>query len=287
MCKKAVLLSMFIVAVIGIYALEYNWGLKYGAGVSSAFGDDSRYTLHYNFMSIDNANVSSHLGYLNMDSRKAANGFSQSLGPYAEIQVAKKLDSVWLLTELQWHRYNYSYVFSGDAFNTDNLLLASAFADTLEGSIDQTLDYLTLPLLVKLKQESIASANSEHYDGAYIYFGPALSVLINNHSSSRKGIKALDANVADFVSASYTDSDPSAVYASSKSKSASDKVLAHKIDFVLGAGFNLKNLFNFGIGKDEIFLDFRANTGLYPIGNADSRTDFRVYSLLFTLGVKL
>mgnify|MGYP000861576780 CR=1 FL=1 len=287
MFKKAVLLSMFIIAIVGIHALDFTWGLKYGAGVSSAFGDDSRYSIHYNLNTIDNVSGTSHFGYLALDSRKASSGFSQSFGPYLETQVAKKVDSVWLLSELQWHRYNYSYVFSGSALSTDNLLLSTTFADTLEGQIDQTVDYITIPLLIKLKQESIASATSEHYDGAYIYFGPSFSVLLSNKSSRQKGINALDANIADFVANSYTDADPTKVYSSSKTESASDKLLPHKIDFVVGAGFNLKNIFNLGIGKDEFFLDFRANTGLYSLGDAPTRTEFRLYSLLFSLGVKL
>lgn len=285
MFKKAVLLSIFLGTILGSFAYEYNWGVKYGAGVSSAYGDDSRYNIHYDIRTI--GTTTADLGYLDVDSRKAAAGLSQSFGTYLEFLVAKKMDSVWLLSELQWQRYNFTYEFTGSPLSTNSLILSSAFADTLEGSIVQTLDYLTIPVLIKLKQESMVNTNTEHYDGAYVYFGPSFSILLNNQSGSFKGIKALQSDVDSFVSDSYTDSNPAEVYAGSRRESAGDKVLYHKVDFVFGMGFNLKNIFNMGICKDEFSLDIRANAGLYPIGNATTKTEFKLYSVLFSLGVKL
>ncbi len=285
MYKRVILLSLSLVAIVGLFSLDYDWGVKYGVGLSSISGSDAAYNLHYDIRSIGAAETS--FGYLNLESDEADNGISHSFGAYITSMLTKKQDSIWLQSELIWQRYNYSYNFEGRELQTDNLVLANAFADTLNGKIKQTMDYITIPVLFKLKQDSHANTVDGHYDGAYIYFGPSLSVLINNSSEKYRGVKALEDDIADFVAASYNDADSTHRYASSRKESGGDKVLFHKTDLVFGMGFNIKNIFNMGIGKDEFNIDFRFNTGMYPVGDASSKTEFKLYSAMLSLGVKL
>ena len=285
MPKKAFLLVVFLTVIIGLFSRVYDWGVKYGMGSSSISGDDKEYNLHYDFDKIETS-ISS-LGYLDLDSDKAKSGISQNFGAYISTMLTKKTDSVWLQSELLVQRYNFSYQFKGKTLNTNSLILHTAFGDTLNGSIKQTLDYITVPVLIKLKQEISADATGAHYGGAYIYFGPSVSMLINNQTDKFKGIKALDDDVAEFVAMSYSDSNPSQAYVSTQKESASDKVLMHKTDFVFGLGFCLNDIFNMGVGKDEFVIDCRFDTGLFPIGDAATKTKFKLYSIILSLGVKL
>ncbi|PKN73880.1 MAG: hypothetical protein CVU50_01470 [Candidatus Cloacimonetes bacterium HGW-Cloacimonetes-3] len=285
MYKRVILLSLSLVAIVGLFSVEYNWGVKYGVGLSSIYGSDAAYNLHYDIRSIGATETS--VGYLNLESDDADNGISHSFGAYFTSMLSKKQDSIWLQSELIWQRYNYTYKFQGRMLQTDNLMLANTFADTLNGKIKQTMDYITIPLLLKLKQDSHANVLDGHFDGAYIYFGPSLSVLVNNKSEKHRGVKALEDDIADFVADSYNDADATQAYASSRQESAGDKVLFHKTDLVFGMGFNIKNIFNMGIGKDEFNIDFRFNTGMYPVGDASTNTEFKLYSAMLSIGVKL
>ncbi|MDZ4121234.1 MAG: hypothetical protein U1C33_02340, partial [Candidatus Cloacimonadaceae bacterium] len=223
---------------------------------------------------------------LSLDSKWGKNGAAHNFGAYYTRFLVKQKDSVWLHSELIWQRYNITYNFSGRTINTDNLLLANAFADTLSGSIDTTVDYITIPVLIKLRQE-LAERPDRHYEGAFIYFGPAFSLAINSNTTKHKGISALDQNVSSFVAESYTDSDPSTVYSARERTSGTGKVLAHKTDFVLGLGFHIKDILELGLGRDEYVIDCRLTGGLYPIGDGDSKTEFKLRSVVLSLGVRI
>lgn len=285
MIKRVVLLSVVLIAVSYLWSVDYDWGIKYGAGTSSINGADRSYLLHYNISTT--GVVNSEIGYLSLESKNAIPGLSQSLGSYASFMLAKKTNSVWLHAELLWQRYNFTYNFDGTPLRTNSLLLATEFADSLQGSINQTLDYITIPALIKLRQELPEEISDKHFGGAYVYFGPSVSLLVNKQSEKEKGIKALDDDVSDFVADSYFDANPAQVYASSKNDSASDKLLFHKTDFVFGLGFGLNNIFNVGVGKDEFIFDCRFSFGLYPIGNASSKKEFHLNSVLFSVGARL
>lgn len=279
------MLSVFLATIIGLFSLEYELGVKYGLGTSSAFGNESGYELLYNISSI--GATTDDFGFIKLRSEETKRGLSHNAGAYFSFRMIKKVDSVWLQSEVLWQRYGYSYDFRNRAPYSNNPVLASAFADTLRGSIDQTLDYITVPVLLKLKQELPSDAPESTYNGAYIYFGPSFSWLMENKSQSNRGIKALDNAIDGFVSDSVIDADPNHMYSSIRTETASDKVLPRKIDYVIGLGFNLKNIFNMGIGKDEFTIDCRFNAGMQPIGNGSTQKEFRLYSVLLSLGVKI
>jgi len=285
MFRRAILFSAFLCVFVGLFSFKYDWGIKYGAGLSSICGSDLRYNLHYDITAI--STTTSDFGYLDINSNKAHNGISQNCGLYINSTLVKKTDSISLQSEILWQRYEYSYVFKNEALQTDNYTLATAFADTLKGSINQTIDYITVPVLLKLNQGLTSVYVDKNYNGAYIYFGPSFSLLLKNKATEHDGIKALDDNVNAFVSDSYSDSNTDQVYASEKRTSASERIISQKVDFVFGLGVNLKDLFDMGVGKDEFFVDCRFDFGINPIGDATTYKDIKLFSTVLSLGCRL
>lgn len=279
-------MATVLLALAGwLVAGDFEWGVKYGLGGSSVIGEDAAHEIRYD---ISTEGVSpGDLGYLRLQSADTEGKTSHNAGLYCSFQLARKVDSVRLRTELVWHRYSYSYLYKGRAVDTNSLLLAADFGDTLTGHVDQTTDYLSLPVLFTLKQELSAEDKKGNYQGAFVYFGPSLSLLIGNKQTATGGVGALDGRVDDFVQASYTDADPTQNYASQAVNSDSDKLLAYKADLVVGLGFGLKDLFQFGIGKDEYEFDLRLTTGLHSLGNGDQRKALAFRSVVFSIGIRL
>ncbi|HNQ44081.1 MAG TPA: hypothetical protein PKI59_06605, partial [Candidatus Cloacimonadota bacterium] len=183
-------------------------------------------------------------------------------------------------TELLWHRYAFSYEFQDAALSTNQVVLATDFPDTLRGSIDKTVDYLTLPLLFRLNQELSPEKLQQSYQGAFVYFGPSISLLLNNEAVTHKGVKALDQKIAD----EYQDG---LVYSSRKVQSGTDELSALKTDIVIGAGFAVKDLFKTGFGKDEFVFDFRFTASLNSLGDTPSRNNFNLRSIMVSIGSRL
>lgn len=285
MFKRAIILSIFLFTVMGLFALTYDWGIKYGAGLSSICGKDLRYNLHYDITAIDS--LTSDFGYLDLNSNKARSGISQNCGLYFNTTLLKRVDSISMQAEVLWHRYEYSYNFKNKALTTNNIMLSTEFADTLRGSINQTIDYITVPVLIKLNQGLESDYPDKNYNGAYVYFGPSFSIKLDNKTTEHKGIKALDDNVDAFILKSYNDANETQVLASNKRTSASEKVISQKIDFVFGMGFKLKDLFEMGFGKDEFFIDCRFDFGINPIGDAYNYKDIKLYSTILSLGCRI
>jgi hypothetical protein len=58
-----------------------------------------------------------------------------NLGLWGAVNLVKKTDSVGLQMELLWERFRYEHLFEAETLNTNSMLLATEFADTLEGKI--------------------------------------------------------------------------------------------------------------------------------------------------------
>ena len=285
MRKLAVICIIALVTVGGLWSIELNWGIKYGLGSSKLTGDDRGYELGYNLESVGAVNAP--LGYLTLNSRKIESGSAQNLGLFGSINLVKKTDSVGLQAELLWERFRYEHIFEGRMLSTNNILLATEFADTLEGSIQRTVDYVTLPILLRLQQELTEEQKGGQYQGAYVYLGPSFGITLSNATSSKGGIKALETDIDEFVLASQTDADVANSYVSKRRKSGSDKLLAYKTDLVMGLGFGLKDIFQLGLGKDGFVFDLRYTAGLHDLGKANLRKAFRMRSIVVSVGVLL
>lgn len=276
---------VLLVAQNILWAGELNWGIKYGLGTSTLRGEEIDYELRYDIL--EAGQNPSDFGYLKLRSHETSSNISHQAGAYVSVPMIRNRDSISLHAELLWHRYAFSYRFADSPLSTNQLLLAAEFADTLSGSIDKTMDFITLPVMLRLNQELAEEDKQKAYQGAFLYLGPSFSFLVNNHSLTKNGIRALDQDIADFVSDSQSDADPNQAYASRKVDSGTDELSAVKTDFVIGAGINLKNIFNLGIGKDEFTFDIRYTTGMHDLGGAPSRKAFVFRSIMFSIGSRL
>ena len=286
MYKKTVILSVMALVFCCLWSYDVDWGIKYGMGTSNIYGDESHYEINYDISTVVSG-VSSEYGYLRLESPTNEHGSSHNVGVYSSIRLTNNHDSIRLQSEMIWQRFNYTQKFEGRALNTNNLQLATEFADTLSGKITRTQDYLTIPVLLRLQQEVASDANGGSYTGAFIYAGPSISLLLSNKSTKHQGIKALDADVAELVGNSQTDSDLTQNYTSQYHENGADELLPYKFDLVMGFGFGMKDLFNFGVGKDSFILDCRFTTGINSIGDAPIRNAFKLRSFIVSLGVNL
>ena len=285
MRKLAVICIIASLTVGGLWSLDLDWGIKYGFGSSKLTGDDRGYELGYDLETVGVVNAP--LGYLTLNSRKTESGAAQNLGLWGCVNLVKKTDSVGLQAELIWERFRYEHLFEGRSLSTNSLILATEFADTLEGSIHRTVDYITLPILFRLQQELTQEQKGGQYQGAFIYLGPSFGIVLSNTSSSEGGIKALETDIEDFVLASQTDADVANSYLSQRRESGSEQLLTYKTDLVVGLGFGLKDIFQLGLGKDGFVFDLRYTAGLHDLGKANLRKAFRMRSIVVSVGVLL
>jgi hypothetical protein len=56
---------------------------------------------------------------------------------------------------------------------------------------------------------------------------------------------------------------------------------------VIGAGFTLKDILGFGLGKDVFDFDFRFNLGLNELGDSGYRDAVTLRSIMFSVGARL
>lgn len=283
---KAGLIAILTLASLGFLgAAEFDWGLKYGLGNSSMHGGDKAYELRYDIS--EHTATAVNPGYIIIRSKENSGGFSQNAGAYASLLLSRKTDSVRLSTELLWHRYVYNHEFKDAIPSTSSLILAQSFGDTLRGRIEGTADYFTLPVLLRLHQELSEAQKAKSYQGAFVYLGPSISFLLNQEQALYGGISAMDQLVDSFVENSLTDADPVTYYSSKKQKVGSDSFVSTKTDLVIGAGFTLKDILQFGIGKDEFVFDFRYTIGMNELGDSGIRDAFTLRSIMLSIGCRL
>jgi len=262
--------------LIGVLGAEtFEWGIRYMGGISSAFGEDDSHTLRYE---IENAGV--HLAYLETESNTADLTYAQGAGFYFMQCISKEKDSLWFQPELLWQRYGVRYEFEQAPLVGDNPAVLANFAPTINGHIDYTSDYISVPLLLRLKQELPEEQKQNQYQGAYIYFGPAYSYLLQQNKRIRSGVKLLDEDIAAFVS-----TNPGSH--AELQESGMDKIVTHQLRLVVGTGIQLKDVFKLGLYKDTFNIDLRADMNMFKVGDAGQSKDFKLYSAMLSLGYKL
>jgi hypothetical protein len=283
---RAGLSAILMLASLGILgATEFNWGIKYGIGNSSLHGSDKAYELRYDIF--EHTATAMNPGYVVIRSKENSGGFSQNAGAYASILLARKTDSVRLNTELLWQRFVYNHEFKEAIPGSSSLILAQSFGDTLRGRIEGSADYITIPLLISLHQELSEEKKLQHYQGAFVYLGPSVSFLVNQERAAFGGIAALDKQVESFVQDSLNDADPATYYSAQRQKVGSDAFVSTKTDLVIGVGFTLKDILQFGIGKDEFVFDFRYTIGMNDLGDSGIRDAFTLRSIMLSVGCRL
>jgi len=275
MNKKALLILFVMMLIGGISAESFEWGIRYMGGISSTFGKDDNHTLRYE---IDDSGA--HLAYLEAESQSATPAYAQGAGFYFMKRISKGKDSLWLQPELLWQRYGLRHEYDQAALDSDNLAVLAGFAPTLDGRIDHTVDFISVPLLVKLRQEIPEDRRDEQFQGAYIYFGPAYSYLLQQTRKSKSGVKQLDEDISAYVAANPG-------YSYETIESGMDKLVTHQFSTVIGTGFQIKDVFRLGLYKDTFSIDLRADMSMFTIGDAGQSKDFRLYSAMLSLGYRL
>jgi hypothetical protein len=285
MFKARLVLIVIICSLSWLGAENLEWGLKYGIGTSSLQGADRDYQLRYDIT--QHGVTPGDLGYIVLRSNDRASGVSQAAGVYLSTMLFRKTDSIRLKSELIWQRFQYEQVFKDVTPAVSSPVLAARFSDALRGSVLSKVDYLALPVLISFNQELAEEQKEKSYQGAFIYGGPSFSLLLKHDAKAEAGIQALDQRVRLFTQESATDGDPSSYYTYQRRNSGSDDFVKSKTDLVLGAGFALKDVFQFGIGKDEFIFDLRYTLSLNDLGDGDARNALRLNSFMFNVSCKL
>lgn len=274
MKKRSIVLILTIFVVCALGAQTFEWGVKYQGGVSTLMGDDDSYRLRFD---LDDSGA--NFGYLQAQSKQASTEYAQGAGLYMMKRIGKEVDSFWVQSEILWQRYAFSYNFRGKLPDSDNALLSLAFSDTLKGSIYHSADYISIPILFKLRQEIPEGLGSDQFQGAYIYAGPAYSILLKHNRSNKGGVKELESSLQ-----SYLNANPG--MSSYRSEYGADALISHKFDIVVGTGFQIKDVFNLGLGSDTFSIDLRGDISMFNLGDAKAGKDFRLISGILSLGYK-
>ncbi len=284
--KRASIVALLLISTLSFLgAADFNWGIKYGLGFTGIYGADSDYELRYNIR--EHAATVSDYGYIKVSSSDNKMDLSQSAGLYANLRLFSKTSSIRLGTEVTWDRLVYKQQFRDKVPTTSGLGLSTVFNDKLEGHIAGTIDYFTVPLLISFNQELSEELKQEQYQGAFLYIGPSFSYLYEQTQSKSRGIDAFSQKVDDYVSNVLSNPDPTVTYSYSRQETGSDKFKEFKTDLVMGAGFALKDLFGFGLGKDEFVFDLRYKVSLDDLGDSGLRDAVGLRSIMLYIGCRL
>ncbi|MDD3562433.1 MAG: hypothetical protein PHR32_02010 [Candidatus Cloacimonetes bacterium] len=274
MKKRGILLFFSIFVVCALGAQTFEWGVRYLGGASTLMGDDDSYLLRF-----DLEDSEGYHGYLQAESDPVSMGYAQGFGLYMMKRLSKKVDSLWLQGEFLWQRYSFSFDYEGKGIDTDNPVLGTVLPATLNGSICHSAEYISIPILFKMRQEISTGLGNDQFQGAYVYMGPALSFLLKQSYEYKDGVKDLRDSIQDYV-----DANPG--MSSQRSKYGADYLLSHKVDIVVGTGFQLKDVFKLGLGSDTFSIDLRADISILNQGRADAGKEFRLVSGMLSLGYK-
>jgi hypothetical protein len=287
MINRIICLSFLILFLYSLSAVTFDWGLKYGAGVGSTYGEEQNYKLQYRFSSVAYDGSSSPLGTYVIQSKHSSIGLAQNMGLYFTFPIHEDVTNFKIQTEILWQHYDFHYSFDKENPQISDSLLAGLFNHSLTGDIETQIDYITIPVLFMLHQDITRDLQiNRTRAGFFSYAGPSISFLVNHKNILNNGVEFLDDSINDFVATSQTDSDTLQSFRASKISSTTDDLVTLKYGFVIGLGWNLKELFQWGIGKDEWLIDFRFDFNINELGNSMTKNDFKLYSAICSIGYK-
>jgi len=277
MLNKLILIACILFTSFGLFSFTYEWGIKYGAGVSSIHGKDLDYHLQYNFVNEDTEASSS----LTLMSNKHKFGFAQNFGLFATFPLCSDVNTFLIQPEILWQRYSNYYWFKDVTPATDDLMLAGQFGGSVNGTVLSRMDYVTVPVLFKLQQGKPEDLKENRaIVSMFGYFGPSFSYLLDSNTYKKNDILDLDDQIQDFVD------NPDNDYTYAEAETPLDNLIGLKYDLVLGFGWNLKDVIRAGCCKDEWVIDARFNLNLNALGDGDTDNNFKLYSALLSLGYK-
>jgi len=287
MLNRLILIASLLVLMTGLFSAEPEWGIRYGAGISTIYGENMNYTLQYDFTRVLLNQQADRDLYLRVRSGQQRADFAQSAGLFFAIPIASEINTLFLQPELIWQNYSYRYRFREVSVESNDLSLSSIHPAPVDGYIKATMDYVTVPFLLKLQQgyPRLMDENRSIFT-MYGYAGPSISFLISNDTEQMEGIDDLNTTIVNFSANSMTDADTTMYYTYARRKTAADEVVALKYGLVLGFGWNFTDVLKTGLGKDEWTLDVRFDIGLNPLGDTDYSKNFKLCGILGSIGYK-
>jgi hypothetical protein len=275
MLRKVFLVAGLLALCLGLFAQGFEWGVKYGAGFSSVWGEDTVYDLNYKLTG-DDATTN-----LSIMSDKNTAGFAQNAGLFFTIPLVSDKNMLLLQPEILWQSYSYFYKYEDMVPTSSDPAVNTAFSNSQTGSVKACMDYVTVPVLLKLQQNYMDEGDENHaIVNMFGYAGPSVSYLISNYTTLKDDIKDMKEQLADYVGNSDVYNSYSMV------ESGPDQQVDLKYDLVLGFGWNFKNVLKAGFGKDEWVLDVRADINLNSLGDNDTGNDFKLYGVTLNIGYK-
>ncbi|MBM4399633.1 MAG: outer membrane beta-barrel protein [Candidatus Cloacimonetes bacterium] len=287
MCNKFFFLIILLSLSLTMFASDFEWGIKYGAGVSQIHGSNLNYNLHYDFTKMDINNQIVDGGYFEVTSNKQKHGLSHNAGIFFTYPLTADRNELLFQPEILWQRYTYSYWFKDCYPVTNNYGLTWPIWGKVNGTVESRLDYVSVPLLIKMQQDKPEDTKDNHaIVSMFGYIGPSISYLFDNKTTNRKGIKTLDNAVETLIANTLTDADIHQYYEYTKALVSADKLIKIKYDLVFGFGWNIIDALKAGCGTDEWVIDFRFNLNVNPLGDSVTGNNFKLYNGLASIGYK-
>ncbi len=269
----------------------FNWGMKYGAGVGSIWGNELNYKLRYEFYIQDSDQSLHPMGRYTNTSKHGSIGTSQNLGLFFSFPMHQAATTILLQPEILWQRYSYSYSFDNQypdfiEYNSDSIVV-SLFNHSLTGYVDTQLDYVTVPILLMLQQNiSRYTEKRTKKFSVFSYVGPSFSFLMNHKNNRSPRLDDLEDDMNQLVLDSQNDTDNYHSFIYKKISTATDDMLNLKYGFIVGFGWKLNDLYQWDIGKNEWSLDFRFDFNINDLSDTMTNSDFQLYSSTVSLGYR-
>jgi hypothetical protein len=309
MKKQLFIIALFVLIISSIHGEIIDWGIDFGSTFSQNIGKDDVYRINYkvnqNLSFIDTTSPDSTvisdkilIGEYLLTSDVMEIKPSFSFGVFLRYKLSGGRNSFIFQPEVHWTRNTYEFKF-GDyepfinyyyGFIEYQLYDETFYYHLIDGSevmenaddyrfrkISTTVDYIKIPLLLKLQREFFKEdkINIVMNEG-FLYVGPSISIKIMDNTDLSDALE----NYFD----NYDDLDSLTSYSASKVSSSIDKIKTLQFDLVFGVGWKFTNVFGIGMGKDSFSIDLRNSINLHNISDAKENYDIKFYTFNILIG---
>jgi len=298
MKKGIMIITLLVIIASTVYGEIVDWGIHSGFVYSSNIGKDDTYNLNYNvyqnFSMIDTTNQSNNLindeilvGDYLLESERINLKPTMSAGAFLSYKISEGRNTFIIQPEINWMRYSLEFKFNDDYAQINNyfgetsyeLADSTTYVHNFDGSnimstsnnirnnVETTIDFIKVPLLIKLQRE-FGDSNA-----GFIYAGPSFGFKILDNTKILNDLK----NIFD----SYSDQDTLITYTSEKILNSIDEMNSMQFDAVFGFGWKFSKFFGANLGKDFVTFDLRHIINFNDLTVNDK---LKFYSFNFLLG---
>jgi len=297
MKKGIMVITLLLIIASTVYCEIVDWGIHSGLVLSGSIGKDNTYNLNYsvfqNFSMIDTTNQSNNLitdeilvGDYLLESERINLKPTFSAGAFLSYKISEGRNVFMIQPEINWMRYSLEFNFNESAQinyydgaisyeladstiyvnNFDGLNIMST-SNNISNNIKTTIDFIEVPLLLKMQRE-FGDNNA-----GFIYVGPSFGFKILDNTKVLNDLK----DIFD----SYSDLDTLTTYTSEKILDSIDELNSMQFDAVFGFGWKFNEFFGIGLGEDFVTFDLRH---IINVNNLTVNDKMRFYSFNFLLG---